>query len=168
MIRRRNFLKASLLGAGTIAAGTSFAKELSQSEALPKKNITNYIPTHEGISLDEVKKKEDFIKKYIQNMDESFITFKYNGTQSSVFLKSWTLKKEQRRLDASRNEYTLKWTDPKSALELKCVAVDYIAYPTVEWTLYFNNTGKSDTPILEKINALDISITRRKSGRLQI
>jgi alpha-galactosidase len=160
MIRRRNFLKASLLGAGTIAAGTSFAKELSQSEALPKKNITNYIPTHEGISLDEVKKKEDFIKKYIQNMDESFITFKYNGTQSSVFLKSWTLKKEQRRLDASRNEYTLKWTDPKSALELKCVAVDYIAYPTVEWTLYFNNTGKSDTPILEKINALDISITR--------
>ena len=35
---------------------------------------------------------------------------------------------------------------------MRCVAVEYHDFPTVEWTLYFKNTGGGDTPILENVS----------------
>jgi alpha-galactosidase len=40
------------------------------------------------------------------------------------------------------------------------VAVEYRDFPTVEWTLYFKNTGAADTPILENVQALDTRLER--------
>ena len=37
-------------------------------------------------------------------------------------------------------------------------------FPTVEWTLYFKNTGTTDTPILSDILALDTRIERSGGG----
>jgi alpha-galactosidase len=50
-------------------------------------------------------------------------------------------------------------------LELRCVAIDYHDFPTIEWTVYFKNTGSNDTPILENIRALDVQLDR---GRRRI
>ncbi|HUT88320.1 MAG TPA: hypothetical protein VMY37_02390, partial [Thermoguttaceae bacterium] len=50
----------------------------------------------------------------------------------------------------------MQWTDPKTGLEVRCVAVDYADYPVVEWTLLIENTGKAAVPILEQVQALDI------------
>ena len=58
-------------------------------------------------------------------------------------------------LDAQRREAVATYTDLKSGLEVRCVAVGYRDFPTVEWTVYFKNTGKADTPILAGIQALD-------------
>jgi alpha-galactosidase len=58
----------------------------------------------------------------------------------------------------------LTCTDPKTGLVLKCVAIEYKDFPTVEWTLYFKNTGSSDTPIIESIQALDIHLDRGPEG----
>jgi alpha-galactosidase len=56
------------------------------------------------------------------------------------------------------------YTDPASGLEIRCVAVEYQDFPTVEWTLYFKNTGSTDTSILEKTQALDIGFTGSADG----
>ena len=61
-----------------------------------------------------------------------------------------------RKIGPQKSEHTLRFTDPKSGLLLRCVAVEYHDFPTVEWTLHFKNTGVSDTPILENILALDL------------
>jgi len=44
------------------------------------------------------------------------------------------------------------------------VAVEYHDFPTVEWTVYFRNTGTKDTPILADIQALDTSFRRGPKG----
>jgi hypothetical protein len=36
-------------------------------------------------------------------------------------------------------------------------AVGYPDSPVIEWTLHFKNDGKADTPILEEVQALDLS-----------
>jgi len=47
---------------------------------------------------------------------------------------------------------------------VRCEAVEYTDFPTVEWTLYFKNSGDSDSPFIEAIKALDIHLEREKAG----
>jgi alpha-galactosidase len=91
-------------------------------------------------------------------------SFIYGGTPSAEAMRAWDFKTESRDLDAQRLERTLRWTDARSGLEVRCVAIEYRDFPTVEWTLYFKNTGASDTPILERIQALDIGMARGDQG----
>ncbi|MBM3888434.1 MAG: hypothetical protein FJ388_04835, partial [Verrucomicrobia bacterium] len=91
-------------------------------------------------------------------------SFTYAGKPSAEWLKTWPLKRECRALDAQRTERTLTWTDAKSGLLLRCVAVEYRDFPTVEWTLYFKNNSSADTPIIENIQALDVQLERGSAG----
>jgi alpha-galactosidase len=99
---------------------------------------------------------------------EAPFSFVYGGKRSAEFLKSWDLKRSSRRLDAQRVEHTLVYRDPATGLELRCVAVEYQDFPTVEWTLYFKNTGSSDTPILENIQALDTRFEHNGDGEFTL
>lgn len=91
-------------------------------------------------------------------------SFVFEGKLSSELLKSWPVKYYVRTLDSQRMEHTLVSTDPASGLQVRCVTVVYYDFPTVEWTLYFKNAGSADTPILEKIQALDIDLSRGTEG----
>jgi alpha-galactosidase len=44
------------------------------------------------------------------------------------------------------------------------VGIEYRDFPTVEWTVYFKNQGTAPTPILEKIQALDVKFRRGRYG----
>jgi alpha-galactosidase len=91
-------------------------------------------------------------------------SFVYNGKPSAELLKAWKLERSSRQLDAQRTQRTLVWTDPQTGLQVRCVAVKYADFPNVEWTLYFKNTGARDTPILEKVLALDTRIEKNGVG----
>ena len=91
-------------------------------------------------------------------------SFVYDGKSSAELFRSWKAGSTSRRLDAQRTEHTLAYTDPAGGLEVRCVAVEYADFPTVEWTLYFKNAGSADTPILEKIQALDIRFSGSADG----
>ena len=95
---------------------------------------------------------------------EPFFSFTYGGKPSAELLKEWEVQRASRPLDAKRTEHTVSYTDPKTGLALRCVAVEYRDYPTLEWTLYFKNTGRQDTPILADIRALDVTIRRGAQG----
>jgi alpha-galactosidase len=90
--------------------------------------------------------------------------FIYGGKASSELLNSWQMEHAQRVLDPQRTEHTLTYREARSGLELRCVLVEYHDFPTLEWTLYFKNTGSTDTPILEKIQGLDAAFDRRSQG----
>ena len=47
---------------------------------------------------------------------------------------------------------------------MRCVSVEYSDYPVVEWTVYFRNAGNVNTPILERIEALDARWERPDGG----
>ena len=67
-------------------------------------------------------------------------------------------------LDAQRTRHTLRWVDPASGLEIRCEAVEYQDFPTVEWTLWLKNTGTQDTPPLPDIQALNC-LSMRPQGQ---
>jgi alpha-galactosidase len=85
-------------------------------------------------------------------------SFKYGDQPSSTFLSSWPVSRTATNLDDFRTQRTLVYADPKTGLEVRCEGIEYRDFPTVEWTLHFRNTGKSDTPILSAIQALDTSL----------
>ena len=76
-------------------------------------------------------------------------------------LKSWQLSKEIKQLDNNRVSHIIICTDPKTGLVVRCEAVEYLDFPTVEWVLRLINTGSADTPILENIKALDVNFSRK-------
>lgn len=91
-------------------------------------------------------------------------SFVYDGVKSSSLLNSWAVRRRSRELDSQRTEYTEDYRDAKTGLEVRCVGVQYHDFPTVEWTIYFKNTGVTDTPILESIQALDTHFERNGDG----
>jgi alpha-galactosidase len=91
-------------------------------------------------------------------------SFVYDGKSSAELLKSWKTNCTSQKLDSQRTEHTLTYSDPAGGLEVRCVGVEYLDFPTVEWTLYFKNAGSVDTPILEKIQALDVAFNGSTGG----
>ncbi|MCX7428651.1 MAG: alpha-galactosidase [Planctomycetia bacterium] len=91
-------------------------------------------------------------------------SFTYGGRPSAELLSTWPCQRSARKLDEQRTEHVATWTDSKTGLEARCVAVAYSDFPTVEWTLYFKNTGTADTPILENIQGLDATFDRGGKG----
>jgi alpha-galactosidase len=107
-----------------------------------------------------------FVEDHFDNPQrvEPAFAFHYGGKPSGELLQNWELKRASRKLDERRTEHTLTWTDPRSRLVVRAVAVEYGDFPAVEWTLHFQNSGTADTPILEQINALDVAFTRQAAG----
>jgi alpha-galactosidase len=91
-------------------------------------------------------------------------SFTYGGRPFAELRETWQVDRQVEKLDRQRTRHTATYADPKSGLELRCVAVEYHDFPTVEWTLYFKNTGKAETPILADIQALDLTLYRGTGG----
>jgi alpha-galactosidase len=91
-------------------------------------------------------------------------SFIYAGRSSAEILKNWTVKRYSKEVSALITEHSQVYTDPQTGLEVRMQGLQYHDFPTVEWTLYFRNTGKKDTPILESIEALDTSLERNGDG----
>lgn len=85
-------------------------------------------------------------------------SFVYGGTRSSALLPGWVKTHSAARLDARRTRYTLRYSDPATGLVVRCEAIRYSGYPTVDYVLHFENTGKKDTPQLSDILPLDIRV----------
>ncbi len=95
-------------------------------------------------------------------------SFIYDGKSSDEILGNWEFRENIKKLDEVKTQRTLIYTDPATWLELKCVLVEYEDFPTVEWTLYFKNTGSEDTPIIENIQPLDIQIKKTGSKEFML
>ncbi|HWH70222.1 MAG TPA: NPCBM/NEW2 domain-containing protein, partial [Candidatus Sulfotelmatobacter sp.] len=102
-----------------------------------------------------------FVESTIHGLPFSFV---YDGRASSELLSKWQRTQQTKTLDASRSERTITWTEPQTGLVLRCVVVQYATFPTVEWTLYFKNSGAQDSPILSNILALDTTFMRGQQG----
>ena len=86
---------------------------------------------------------------------EPAFSFVYDGISSTNFLKTWTVKKSSRTLDAGRGAHTLTYTDPQTGLEVRCEGVLYTRNDTVEWTVFFTQRGTQDSKVIESIKAID-------------
>jgi len=113
----------------------------------------------------ETKMKSNWAKDHLLQSDQAPpFSFVYHGTASGELLRSWNRTKSRRQLDRDRVQHTQIWTDPATGLQVRCVAVEYLDFPVVEWTVYLKNAGAQDTPLLEKIQGLDTTFERGAEG----
>jgi alpha-galactosidase len=113
----------------------------------------------------EVRRDNRWLKEHL--LDDTIqlpFSFAYDRQGSSVLLKTWPKKIETKQLDGIRTEHLVIWTDPKSGLQVRLRALEFARSPVVEWTAYFKNDGKSDAPMLEYVQALDVSFTVAGKG----
>ena len=88
-------------------------------------------------------------------------SFVYGGRPSREFIGSWKRACKLSRLNDGTMRYTLTLSDPKTAFEVRAVALIYQDTQGVDWTIYFTNKGKKDSPILEQVKPVDIVINPR-------
>jgi alpha-galactosidase len=85
--------------------------------------------------------------------------FTYGRQPSAELLRAWPLVRKSTDLGNHRTRHELTWTAP-DGLEVRCVGVVYDDFPTVEWTAWFRNTGKTDSKRLDDVQALDEKVVR--------
>lgn len=91
-------------------------------------------------------------------------SFVYGGKPSRELLPAWPVERASRMRDDQRREYEVIYRDPATGLQVRCVAVQYQDFPTVEWTVYFKNLGATDTPVLNDVRALDAVLAPVSAG----
>ena len=85
-------------------------------------------------------------------------SFVYGGKPSDDLLDNWKTETRSEKLDADRTRVTTTWTDPQTGLRVTREAVRFHDFPALDWVLYFENTGKVDTPIIENVQAADLTV----------
>jgi len=91
-------------------------------------------------------------------------SFVFDRRASVELLQDWPKKTETRQIDSARTEHIESWSDPKSGLQFRIEATEFAHSAVVEWTAYFRNGGKQDSPILEYVEALDMTFAVTGSG----
>ena len=112
---------------------------------------------------EELQERDQWVKQRLLEGDPAF-TFVFDGKPSASWLANWPKKTDSRKLDDRRTERTSVWTDAETGLEVRCTSVEYADFPVVEWTVCFRNTSAANTPILERIQALDARWERGDDG----
>jgi alpha-galactosidase len=95
-------------------------------------------------------------------------SFIYDGKPSEKLLSGWECSRSSRDVGGYSTEHTIGYIDPKTGLEVQCTSVLYRDFPVVEWTAWFSNEGKSNTLVLEQVQALDIRIGCSKSDDVAV
>jgi hypothetical protein len=70
-------------------------------------------------------------------------SFAYDRQGSGVLLKAWPRETETKQLDGGRTAHIVRWTDPKTGLQVRLNALEFAASPVVEWTAYFKTPARS-------------------------
>jgi alpha-galactosidase len=91
-------------------------------------------------------------------------SFRYGGVDSRQAMKTWTRTADVKH-EEKCDRHTVSWTDRATGLKVQAKITVWKRYPAVDWVLYFTNTGKKDTPILEDIRALDVILQTDDAGK---
>jgi alpha-galactosidase len=90
--------------------------------------------------------------------DQPPFYFKYDGKESPTFLSTW--QKTQSPVTPSEGGEThhYTYTDPATKLKIAADVRTFTDFDAIEWILHITNGGSTDSPILEDIQPLFLSI----------
>jgi len=85
-------------------------------------------------------------------------SFVYDGRRSAALLPLWERAEEDGAARDGRALQVITCANPPSGMEVRCEVTRFPDFPAVEWVLRFTNAGQTDSPILEAVLPLDLSI----------
>ena len=111
----------------------------------------------------------DWIKRHLGD-DVSALPFRfvYDGKLSTAILGRFEKSIKRDEIDQEHTRFEIRLHDPETDLLVRCDGVEYHDSPTVEWTVYFENTGNADSPILSDVRALDVKLERSSPGAFEL
>jgi alpha-galactosidase len=127
--------------------------------------IASFVAASESEKQDAAHRPNQWLSEHLlSETSQPPFSFAYDRQGSSALLKTWQKKIETNKLDGGRTEHIVIWTDPKTGLLVRVKALEFANSPVVEWTAYLKNEGKVDAPLLEYVQALDISFAVTGEG----
>ena len=88
-------------------------------------------------------------------------SFLYDGKPSNVILDTWKITRTAPTTQPDGSEVSAtRWTEPKSGLSVTWQFKRFPQESAADWVLYFENTGKTDTAIVENVQALDLKVEK--------
>ncbi|PWU20929.1 MAG: hypothetical protein C5B50_02950 [Verrucomicrobia bacterium] len=84
-------------------------------------------------------------------------SFTFNGRTNDSLLPNWRLESGGTNQPDGTFDFHRVWTDLATGLRVSFEGRSHANYDDLEWVVYFENTGSRDTPILENIQALDLT-----------
>jgi hypothetical protein len=83
---------------------------------------------------------------------------------SPEFLRPWRRERTANTATPGRVDHSLTFADPAASLVIRCDVTEFLNHPAVEWVVHFENRGTQDTPLLETVRALDLSVPSTTNG----
>jgi len=124
---------------------------------------TNAQPT-EGIPSSAIEVHQWVAQHFAKGMVPPF-SFLYGGKSSNSFIKNWQFSAEKLKSTEPNAEVTVfTWSDKLSCLAVKCTVTCFNDFHAVEWVLNFANISAKNTPLIEKVAAIDYSFVSASQG----
>jgi len=117
--------------------------------------VISFLPSLQG-SQAEPKPLPPILAHAMKTVPFSFI---YANQSSEQILSRWKRSETKKVLPDERIQTITRYTDPATGLEVTWEATEFAALGAVEWVVRLRNTGSMDTPIIEKLLALDQKIS---------
>ena len=92
-------------------------------------------------------------------------SFVYNGMESEKFLSKWKRTETIEDTKDARIRH-IAYTDPITQLRLHVHMKEFGDFSAFDWFAEFENRGTTDTPIIENILPLDLSLSMAEKERV--
>lgn len=92
------------------------------------------------------------------------VSFLLNGQPSATLLSKWTRTAQAADQAPLATSRVVTYADPNSGVQMRVEATAFSDFPAVEWVAYFKNTARTNSPLLEGIQALDAPLPTPGSG----
>jgi alpha-galactosidase len=155
-MERRLFLKSTL-------AASAFAAV--KPGRVATQGMDDSLPLYESDRADIDLNRKWAEKSFSGRIPFSFV---YGGRNSADFLATWKRRTTTDRVDGTQYRRTVTFNDPETGLEVTAVASVYTDTAGVDWTIYFTNKGGMDTPVIEQIRAVDVTVTLKEKGEMPV
>jgi alpha-galactosidase len=126
------------------------------------------LPAQAGSTATHDRSASDaFVRSHVERAEAPPFTFLYGGKPFSAAAADWEVRSEARS-EGSKNLKTVVYADRSSGLRVTATYTIHSDYPAVEWVVRFRNAGKSDTVILEGVQACSIRLSDLPDGPVTV
>jgi alpha-galactosidase len=99
-----------------------------------------------------------------RSLDTIPFSFVYDGKPSSELLPRWEKTQVAQSLPNNREHRVVTYRDRRTGLEISNEITVYKSLQAIDWVVRLRNTGTADTPIIEKLRALDLGVALPGTG----
>lgn len=106
----------------------------------------------------DMKRIHSLARAFLKSSESLPITYTIGDTKYAGIPAAFSPQTDYRILDSNMIEYTFTGKDPQTDIGITVVCTEYQDYPVIEWTVWLENLGGANTPIICDFCGMDGSL----------